>query len=203
MTITPTLPIIAAYTTGRGSHPETAIKVAKGSDWTRNFRVFDGARIALSADAATGATSLTLAPDHPAIATGDKIQFGENIIVTTSGASAVGATSLSVTALTGPLKAKAIGRRIVKDLSTYDLEFRVMTNRGDSTAVLEIQGTSDDDTSDPNSPYVDVGLVTGDEANFTSVDAGTYFWALWDATEGSEKPLAQGPFILEEAGYVA
>lgn len=203
MTITPTLPILYAYTTGFGRRPEQTIRVAKGSDWTRNFRVFDGAQIVLSADAATGATTLTLAPDHPAIANGDKILFGENIIVTTSGASAVGSTSLSVTALTGPLKAKAVGRRIVKDLSTYDLEFRVLTNRGDSTALLEIQGTSDDDTSDPNSPYVDVGLVTGDEANFASVDAGTYFWTLWDATEGGEKPLAQGPFILEEAGYVA
>lgn len=183
--------------------PEQTIRVAIGSDWTRYVRVFDGATITLSADAASGATTLTLAPDHPAIASGDKILFGENVILTTSGACAAGATSLSVTATAGPLKARAIGRRIVKDLSGYDLEFRVLTNRGDSTALLEIQGTSADDTTDPNSPKADIGSIVGDEANFTSVDAGTYFWALWDATESSEVPLAQGPFELVEAGYIA
>jgi len=186
--------------------PEQEIRVSKGSDWTRYIRVLDGAAVQLSQDAS--ASPLTLAPDHPAIASADKLLFGENIILTTSGACAAGATSLAVSSVPGPLKAKAVGRRIVKDLSGYELEFRVFVNRGDTTAqftLTEGSGvTAGDDATDPaGSGKADIVQVSGDEANTTGLDAGNYFWALWRADEGYEKPLAQGPFILEEAGYVA
>lgn len=186
--------------------PEQEIRVSKGSDWTRYIRVLDGAAVQLSQDAS--ASPLTLAPDHPAIASADKLLFGENIILTTSGACAAGATSLAVSSVPGPLKAKAVGRRIVKDLSGYELEFRVFVNRGDAAAVFTItesDGVSvGDDATDPaGSGKADIVAVTGDEANTKDLDAGSYFWSLWRADEGYEKPLASGPFLIEEKGYVA
>lgn len=182
--------------------PEQTITVVKGSDWTRYIRVFDGAQIVLSADAATGATSLTLAPDHPSIASGDKILFGENIILTTSGSCAAGATSLGVTAIPGPLKAKAVGRRIVKDLSTYTLEFRMLAQRGDTASVFDIAATTGDDATDPaGSGKADIAQVTGDEDDTKDETAGSYYWALWNTVESAEKVLASGPFEIVEAGY--
>jgi hypothetical protein len=181
--------------------PEQTITVVKGSDWTRYVRVFDGAQIVLSADAAAAAVSLTLAPDHPAIASGDKLLFGENIILTTSGACAAGATSVGVTAIPGPLKAKAVGRRIVKDLSTYTLEFRMLAQRGDTASVFDITPTVGDDATDPNSPKADIAQVVGDEDDTKDETPGSYFWALWNTVESAEKVIAQGPFEIVEAGY--
>lgn len=182
---------------------ETEIKVAKGQDWVRYVRVFDGAQVQLSADAATGATTLTLAPDHPAIASGDKLLFGENVIVTTSGTCAAGATSLSVTALAGPLKAKAAGRRIVKDLSGYTLVVEISDDRDDATALITAPTTAvGDDATDPNSPKADVVSLTGLAADTSSQTPGTYYWALWNRASNANRPLADGPFILEAKAFV-
>lgn len=189
--------------------PEQTITVAKGSDWVRFVRVYDKARIILSADAAAGATTLTLAPDHPAIASGDKILFGENVILTTSGSCAAGATSLGVTAIPGPLKARAIGQRIVKDLSAYAIEFRVFAHRGASETLFTLAEASGvtvgDDTTDPaGSGKSDVVQVDGDEDNTADLDAGAYFWVLWRVDEGNEYPFegARGPFEVEDVGYI-
>ena len=188
--------------------PEQTIRVAKGSDWTRYVRVFDGAEIVLSADAS--ASPLTLAPDHPAIASGDKILFGENIILTTSGACAAGATSLAVSSVPGPLKARAVGRRLRKDLSGYELELRVFENRGDPAAMFTLaEGggiTVGDDATDPaGSGKSQIAQVVGDEDDTKDETAGNYFWVMWRCDEGNEYPLegARGPFELYEAGHVA
>jgi hypothetical protein len=177
------------------------IDIDVGSDWIRYFRPEDGARIVLSLDAVEGAVTLTLQPDHPAIASGDKLLFEKHIIVTAAGACAAGATSLSVTALTGPLKAKAIGRRIIKDLSGYTLKFRVLAERDDTQLVLaEITASSGDDATDPNAPKADVAQVTAAKTDTINVAPGNYWWALWRTDSGVEKRLASGPFNLHAAG---
>jgi hypothetical protein len=92
----------------------------------------------------------------------------------------------------------------VKDLSGYSLDLRVLVNRGDSEAIFTLTAAVADDTTDPaGSGKADIASVIGDEDDTKDLTAGAYFWVLWDATEGNEKPLASGPFELVEAGYIA
>lgn len=182
------------------------IEVKKGSDFAVEYRIRAGdghgkpIRVTVAADAAVGATSLTVNPDHPALANGDKLLFGEDVVVTLSAACDAGDTSMDVTATTCAFDRGAQLDKLV-DLTGYTIKAVVLQKRGDLAASAVIADTAFTVTLATQSG-VDRGKVTISAlaAATASKDAGSYYGALWRRNSGSTRPLAEFDFKLVEAG---
>jgi hypothetical protein len=177
--------------------PWQPITVAKGEAFTRYVRILGPERVRLATDAAAGATTLLIKPDHPSIGNGEKLLAGDNIIVTLTEACPAGDTSLVVSAIVGPVSAGSYLQRIVKDLSGYTVSVEIVANRGDATPVLTIAPTVTDDTEDPAAIKSDV-LVISTTAAQMAFGPGHYAWFAWRTNAGSERPIANGSFTVEE-----
>lgn len=174
--------------------------LAKGQDWMLELRVMASERVQLAAPALAGATSLTIYPLEDALATGDKLLFDVNTVITLSAPATPGTTTLAVSAIPGPLRQGAVGQKM-QDLTGYSIEFEALHSRGDTTAVITKSGASvtilpqgGDDRG-----KVQIDGVAADTAN---LEPKTYFAAVWRRNAGSARPLAEGDLILREAGFL-
>jgi hypothetical protein len=175
--------------------------VAKGQDWTVEWRVLAPETVQLGADAAIGADALTVLPLEAALASGDKLLFGENTVVTLDGAVAAGAESVPVTTTTVKLRKGDVGQKI-RDLTGYTVEFELSAKAGDATPLI-----ADADVT------VTVLTQTGEDRGKVQVAvpdtetddlaAGSYFGALWRRDAGSERPLATASVTIKEAGFLS
>lgn len=184
------------------------LRVAKGQDQVLRQRIFaadprSGEPIyaELAENAITGATSLTVRPLRNALASGDKLLFGENVVLTLSAAAAAGGTTVALvgSALPGPLQAGDQGRKL-QDLTGYTVNMEVLTNRGDATAVIALTGTPATQTGDDRG-FVDFSLAAADTSGLA---AGHYFATSWRRNAGSSRPLTpEGiDFEIFEAGFL-
>jgi len=178
--------------------PNEPIRVAKGQDATirRRVRAIEWAQ--LTADAASGATTLNVKPLAYALASGAKLLFGENYVITLSAAADAGDVALTVTAIDGPLKTGDYGQ-MVRDLTGYTIVIEVLSNRGDATPVITLSGADVTLATQTgvDRGIVDLALVAADTA---SLDAGVYFWSMWKTDAGTTRPLAEGEFEIVEMG---
>ena len=190
-----------------GIPPQAApYAVGKGQDFTLAFRILAGdgrgrpIKVTLAADFAAGVTSLTIKPGHPALASGDKLLFGEDVVITLSGACAAGVATLAVDAT---LCALRTGDTLVKlqDLTSYTIALEVLTRRGDATPYMA-------DTSFTVTLATQTGVDRGKvtlaalAAATASLTAGSYYAALWRRNSGNVRPLAEFTLKLVEAGFL-
>lgn len=182
------------------------VPIAKGQDWTIEFRVRAGdghgnpIRVRLTADAASGATSLTIDGKHPALASSDELLFGEDFVVALSGACAAGVQTLSVTAIAGPLRSGDVLEKL-QDLTGYTIQMEVLSRAGDATPLI---ASSDVTVTLATQTAADRGKVqvAGLAATTASLDAGSYYAALWRRNAATARPLAEVDFELSEEGFL-
>lgn len=178
------------------------IEVQKAQDWAVEYRVRAGdghgkpIRVVLDADHDAGATSLTIKPDHPAFAPGDKLLLGEDTIISVSGTCAAGDTTLDVSATPCALDR---GNELTKlvDLSGYSIKMVVLERRGDAAASAFL-ADSVFTVSIPTQSGADFGKVNISclAASTASKDPGSYYGALWRRDSGNAHPLDEFTFKL-------
>lgn len=170
-----------------------------GEDYPINFRVYSFERIRLALPAAALATTLTVDPLRSALSSGDKIYFARaGFTVTLSGAATAGQTSLSVTAIAGPLNITDDGRK-VKDISAMTLEYvfeTLPTPTAAGTTILTKTPDLVNDPADPGGTPSKLAKVTILAADLASQDAGNFFHRLRQTDSGSLGTLARGGVIL-------
>lgn len=176
------------------------IEVAKGQDWTIQYRILAPERVRLAADAAEDATSLLIQPDHAALASGDKLMYGENVILTLTSACAVGVKTLAVSATPCILPATSWLQK-VRDLTGYTLELEVLTRRGDATPLISKTGAN---VTILNQTAELRGLVevAGLAADLAAMQPGLYFVTFWRTNAGTKRPLSGEDFKLVESGFL-
>lgn len=180
--------------------PPQTVEIAKAQDWTLQFRVLAPEKVTLDAPALASAIALTIKPLETALSNGDKLLFGKNTVVTLGAAAAAGVTSLTVSAIAGPLQQGDVGQKI-RDLTGYTIEMEVLENAGDATPLISLTGadiTLHTQTAEERG-LVDVAGVAADTSSLTP---GDYAWALWRRNSGTTRPLATGTFKLYEAGFL-
>ena len=188
---------------GSGGRWAGRVAVAKGQDAVLRFRILAGdgrgqpVAVMLMADALASATSLVIHGDHAALSSGDKLLSGDNIVETTSGAAAVGVTSVAMTAIAGLLRQGSVLQKVA-DLTGYTLSMEVLSNRGDATPVLTASAVVATQTA------TDRGIctVTVQPADTSSLDAGPYYAALWRRDSGQVRLLCEFTLDLQEAGFL-
>lgn len=180
--------------------PNQRIRVAKGQDLTIEFRIRSHEWVQLTADAAGGATSLSVKPLAYALASGAKLLFGQNYVVTLSSAADAGDVTVVVTATDGPLKAGDYGQ-MLRDLTGYTIAMEVLANRGDALPVITLSGG--DVTLATQSSIlrgvVDVALAAADTID---LNKGEYYFSLWKTDSGTKRPLSEGDFEIVEMGQL-
>jgi len=182
------------------------IEVAKGQDFAVEYRIRTGdghgkpIRVQLTADAALGATSLDIKPDHPAFASGDKLLFGEDVVITLSSTCDAGDPTMPVTATTHALDTGAVLEKIT-DLTGYTIKAVVLEKRGDLAAVAFLADTAFTVALATQSG-ADRGKVTISALAAATVTkpAGSYYGSLWRRDSANTRPLAEFTFKLVEAG---
>lgn len=177
--------------------PQQRLDIAKGQDCTLQVRVLAPETVVLNADALAGASTLTIRPLDYALASGDKLLFGKSTVVTLSGAAAAGVTSLSVSAIAGPLRAGDAGQKI-RDLTGYAITLEVLSNRSDATPHISRSCNVLTQTGDDRG-HVQFVLV---EADTSSLEAKSYYWTAWRRNAGSMRPQAEGTLVLSERGFL-
>lgn len=175
-------------------------EIVRGQDAVLECRVMSHETVRLNSDAATGATTLNINPLDYALASGDKLLFGESTVVTLSGVAAAGVVAVPVTALAGPLRSGDLGQKI-RDLTSFMIEYELLAQRGDATPLIA-----------PADVTVSILTQTGDDRGKVQVsipaaktlanilDAGSLFDAYWKTDAGSKRPLAYGTVKAVEAG---
>jgi len=184
------------------------VEITKGQDWTIEARIFtasgrgpdDLVKVRLTAAAAASATALTVVPLDDALASGDKLLFGENTIVTLSNAAAAGVTTVPVNAIPGPLSAGDVGKKL-QDLTSYTIAMEILENRADATPVISKTGASITLATQTGD---DRGKVqaTGVAADTTSLAVGRFFGAFWRTNAGTSRPLAEFDVSLIARGFL-
>jgi len=178
--------------------PFTHLRKAIGDETPFELRVRAPEWCQLTADAAAAATSLAVRPLPHALASGDKLIFGENTVVTLSGAAAAGVVALPVSATPGPLSAGDVGQKL-RDLTGFTLVFEALSNRGDATPLITISG---DDVTIATQTGIERGKVqfTCLAAKTASLSPSTLYWSIWRRNVGSARPEAEGDLEIYEAG---
>lgn len=170
-----------------------------GEDFPINFRVFSFERCRLSLAAGAAATSLQVEPLKAALSSGDKLHFGRaGFIATLSGPASVGATTIAVTALPGPLLLGDDARK-VKDLTGLTLEWvleSLPSPDAAGTAILTKTPSLVNDPADPDGSPSKLAQVTVLAADMGSEDAGNFFHRLRQTDSGSLRTLAAGDVVL-------
>lgn len=167
-----------------------------GEDKILKFIIRTGKKIIVTAAANIGATSISVQRLNEAIANGAKVYFPDNeTTVTLSGAAAIGATSIAVTATDGDVDAGEIGKKI-QDITGYALQY-ILRRRADDPAE-EIAKTT--------SSGIAITDGTGGACEVTINDTDTdalaavqYFQTIRRTDEGSETVLAFGSVVLKKA----
>jgi hypothetical protein len=181
------------------------VDLAIGQDFSRELRILalDGAgrrvSVTLAADAAAGATSLTVKPDHPALASGDKLLLGANVIVTLSATCDVGTTSMAVTATPAALNT---GQQLAKvqDLTGFTVQAEALASRGDATPVI---ASADITVTLATQTGNDRGKLTlaVAAAVTAALDAAALYLAVWRRDSGSKRLLYEASLRIQDAGF--
>lgn len=179
--------------------------MVKGTDWGLEVRVMAGdghgkpIRLTVAHDAPAVSGSLTVKPDHPALASGDKLLLGEDVVLTLDGACAAGSPTLPVddTAIaidTGTQLAK------IQDLTGYTLQAEALSNRGDATPVIAAGSFT---VTLATQTLLDRGKVTVTCAAAVTalLTAGSYFFCLWRQDSGNKRPVYEATLRVTEAGF--
>lgn len=182
------------------------IEAAIGQDWTIEYRIRAGdghgrpIKVTLAGDYPAGVTSLAIKPDHPALASGDELLFGEDTVVKISSACAAGASTMAVDAT---LCALSAGEELLKlqDLTGMTLKLEVLTRRGDASPYIA-------DTAFTVALAVQTAIDRGKvqiacpAATTAALEAGSYYGAFWRRESGQNRPLAEFTLKLLEAGFL-
>jgi hypothetical protein len=184
--------------------PDEPIKIHVGEAFRRYLRVKSIERVQLTSDLGSG-TTLPIKPDHPPLASGDKMLFGGNLIFTLAEACVPGDETLVVAAFVGRLKQGDYGQKLIGDLSGYSPIMVVLRNPTDDNAdaLLTITPTVADDAYDTAaSGKCDVFVLADTRAHTSALEPGNYYWSCWRNVSLEERPVGHGPFIVEAAGNI-
>jgi hypothetical protein len=181
--------------------PNVEFEIAKGQTWAYEFRVLAPEAVQLSADVGIGEDALPVLALDDALASGDKLLFGENTVVTLDGAAAAGAESVPVATTTVRLRKGDVGRKI-RDLTGFDEQFEVLTQSGDATPVIADAALT---VTPATQSGDDRGKVTvsGAPGTTTSLGVGSYFGALWNRESSEERPQATASIKLVAKGFLS
>lgn len=158
-----------------------------GDDQVVDFFVTTGAPIEVDEAAAVGATSITVKPLQEPIAAGAHVRWGQLIAVLAANAQ-VGATTLSVTTLSGSLYQGQIGRK-AQDVTGFTFEFTAALPPSSTvllTKALEIQ---DEDNGVAR-------LTLTDEDTGTTLSGREYSYRARRTDDGYESTIAYGALTL-------
>lgn len=185
--------------------PYQKIVLAKGQDLDIQLRVLAPETVTLDAPAITGATTLTVKPLQDAIANADKLLFGKNTVVVVGASAAAGTTSLTVTALGGPLSAGEVGQKI-RDLTSYTLVFEASKTKDQATPTITKTtvgsgGVTIATQTGDDRGKVTVSLLAADTSG-AGVEATTYYWTLWKRDAATMRPIAEGDMLIAEKGFL-
>lgn len=182
------------------------IVVSKGQDFAVEYRIRAGdghgkpIRVTVTADAAAGATSVSIKPDHPDLADNAVLLLGNDSLVVLSAACPAGDTSLAVDALAFDLDTGNTLDLLI-DLTGYTMKAVVLAQRGDVAADAVIADTALTVTV-PTQTGNNYGKCSfaGAAAATVSKAAGSYYGSFWRRDSGNVRPLAEFTFKLVEAG---
>lgn len=180
--------------------PQFKLTIPKGSDKTVRVRVTTGDYAEVGANAAAGATSITVKRLPQALSSGDKLLWGENVVITLSANAAAGATSISVDAIPGPLY---MGERLEKlrDLTGGTFEMEVLTNAADATPVIAASAITATLATQSGSDRGIVDLAFADD-DTDAITVGDYYGVIWRRDSGAERPIAEGTVSIVPKGFL-
>lgn len=181
------------------------IRVAKGQDAVIEIIVRAGwdegelESVKLSAYAAAGATSLSIEPLKYALASGDMLMFPGNLVATLGGTGTIGATSLTVTSLPGPIRQGFVGEKL-RDLTGYTTALEILTAAEDATpALTQIAGTNQTQSAITGRGRVQ---FTVSAAASGAAEARRYYAAVRKTDSGSIRPLWEGEVEIYAGGFL-
>ena len=166
------------------------------------FTIVVGKEIQLTVAALSTDTSLTVDPLKEALADNDVILFPNSVRCTLDAVAAIGATSISIDAITGNIPNRDKGQKIQNISSWTKLAARFKHQPGDAnTLVTMLQ-------EDPSNITFVTDGVDGD-AKFTLsktdtklFKAGLYVWDVWREDTNNESALIYGAVNVLQAPSV-
>lgn len=162
------------------------------------FTVVTGADIQLTALALSTDTSLAVEPLREALANNDVILFPDGVRVTLDSAAVIGATSISIDAITGNIENRAKGQKI-QDISTWtDLaaRFRHQADDTGTPPVEKLQTGGGPLTLGPGFGDAKFTLTSADTKAFK---AGLHVWDVWREDTNAESALIYGSVNVLQA----
>lgn len=181
--------------------------IVKGTDWGLEVRVMAGdghgkpIRLTVAHDAPIGSGSLTVKPDHPALASGDKLLLGEDVVLTLDGACAAGSPTLPVEDTAIAIDSGAVLAKI-QDISAYTMQAEALASRGDATPVIAAGSFT---VTPATQTGADRGKVTVTCAAAVTalLTVGSYYLALWRQDSGNKRPVYEATLRVTEAGFLS
>lgn len=165
-----------------------------GEDRVFRFYVVTGEKVKASALAANGATSISVDPLKEALANGDKVRFNggvAGVVATLSAAAAIGATVLTVAALSGAVQKGEAGYK-VQVITGWTLQWVLRTTPEAAAATLTVVPTI-------NSGVDGDCQVAVTDTDTLALPPATYFHTLRRSDAGNEVVLAYGDAVLQRA----
>ena len=177
-----------------------------GEDKVIDYYITTSPRVEASATAAQGATVIAIEPLSEALADGDKVRFtaaGETgIVATLTAAAAVGATSLTVSALGGTIHVGTVGGK-VQDITGWALEWVLRDGPAGATALITKTRTETAEAgisiTDGANGICRVTIADTDTLTLAPGRSRRYYYTLRRTDEGSEQVLSFGDAILRRA----
>lgn len=169
-----------------------------GEDKVFRFYVRTGADVECSAQAANGATSISVEPLEEALSSGDRVRFAPSskagVVATLSAPAVVGATSLTVSATSGIIALGTVGRK-VQDVTGYTSEW-VLRDGPTGAALL----TKTPTITDALNGILEVAIADTDTVDASGtpiiIQPGRYYHSLRKTNAGDESVLAHGECVL-------
>jgi len=184
------------------------IRVAKGQDGVVEIVVYtaydftdDGkpeyVSVKASAPALAAAVAVSIERLKYALATGDMIEFPGNLVATVNGAHAIGATTLVVTALPGPIAQGEVGRKL-QNLDSYELELEMLVAESDAAPTISKDGTNETQSTIAGRGRSRFAFLAADTSALTSK---RYAANAWRRNAGTSRPVWQGNIEIYDAGF--
>lgn len=181
------------------------IRIAKGQDAVIEIIVRAGwdegevESVRLSAYAAAAATSLSIEPLKYALDSGDMLMFPGNLVATLGDAGAIGATTLTVTALPGPIRQGVVGEKL-RDLTGYTIALEILNSAEDTTpALTQIAGTNQTQSAITGRGRVQFAIAA---AASGAAEARRYYAAARKTDSGSVRPQWEGEVEIYAGGFL-
>ena len=161
------------------------------------FTIVTGKDIQLTTAVLSTATSLPVEPLKESLSNNDVILFPNSVRCTLDAVAQIGATSISIDAITGNIPNREIGQKIQNISSWLLLAARFKHQPGDADALVEILGLGD---------IAFVGDGTDGDAVFTLTKIqtklfkpGLYVWDVWREDANNESALIYGAVNVLQA----